>query len=290
MSHAPHPDMEPILAMWRATPQPRFEAMSPEAGRAWFTETHVRINDPLPPCSARDLTVGGIPCRLLNEEAGPGRIVLVHGGGWTFGNPATHERCGRLLALDAAMPVLLPDYRLAPEHPCPAAIEDILAVLAALPPGPRVLAGDSSGANVALAVAETGVPLDMLSLWYGCFAPIFDTRSHQECGDGSFGLTTERMRWYWSNWQGAAADPRAVALDGPVEKLPRTHLLAAGLDCLRDDTLILSGKLAAAGIRYRLDVLPGLVHGFLQMTALARPAREAVTIIADEIRHTLNRE
>ena len=290
MSHAPNREMEAILAMMRAKPAPDFEHMPIAAARAAFNANHASLNDPLPSTSARDLVLGGVPCRLLNEAAGPGLIVVVHGGGWTFGNPATHERSARLLALDAAMPVLLPDYRLAPEHPCPAAIEDILAVLATLPSGPLVLGGDSSGANVALAVAQAGARIDLLSLWYGCFAPIFDTHSHRECGDGSFGLTSERMRWYWNNWLGGAADPRGVPLDGPMERLPRTHLLAAGLDCLRDDTLILAGKLAAAGVRTRMDVVPGVVHGFLQMSALLPPARDAIATIADEIKRTLNRE
>jgi len=294
MSHSPHPEMLPILAMQRATPAPDFEHMPLAAGRATFNETHGRMNSPLPLASARDLVVGGVPCRLINEAAGPGMIVFVHGGGWTFGNPSSHERCARLLALDAAMPVLMPDYRLAPEHPCPAAIEDVLAVLAALPPGPLVLGGDSAGANIALAVAQagagTGARPDLLSLWYGCFAPIFDTRSHRDCGDGSFGLTSQRMRWYWDNWLGTTPDARGIPLDGPMEGLPRIHLLAAGLDCLRDDTLILSGKLAGAGVPYRMDVIPGVVHGFLQMTALLGPARRAIATIADEIKTTLNRE
>jgi acetyl esterase len=290
MSHAPHPQMQAILATMRAAPLPPFETMPIAAARALFEETHGRMNVPLPECSARDLVLGGVGCQLLNEAAGPGLIVFVHGGGWTFGSPASHQRCARLLALDAAMPVLLPDYRLAPEHPCPAAIEDIRSVLAALPPGPLVLAGDSAGANIALAVAQAGARVDMLSLCYGCFAPIFDTRSHQENGDGAFGLTSQRMRWYWDNWLGAARDPRGAPLDGTMENLPRTHLLAAGLDCLRDDTLILSGKLAAAGVRYRLDVIPGVVHGFLQMSALLHPARAAIATIADAIRKSLNRE
>jgi acetyl esterase/lipase len=162
MSHAPHPQMQAILATMRAAPLPPFETMPIAAARALFEETHGRMNVPLPECSARDLVLGGVACQLLNEAAGPGLIVYVHGGGWTFGSPASHQRCARLLA--------------------------------------------------------------------------------------------------------------------------------AGLDCLRDDTLILSGKLAAAGVRYRLDVIPGVVHGFLQMSALLHPARAAIATIADAIRKSLNRE
>jgi acetyl esterase len=280
--------MEPILAAMLAAPPPDFSTLPIAAARAAWNEVQSRRQGPMVAASARDLAVGGVPCRLLNEQAGPGMIVFVHGGGWTFGSPWSHEGCGRALAVAAGMPVLLPDYRLAPENPCPAAINDVLSVLAALPPGKLVLCGDSSGANVSLAVAQAGARIDLLSLWYGCFAPIFDTESHRTCGDGRFGLTTNGMRWYWNNWMGSAHDARGVPLERAMEGLPRTHLLAAGLDCLRDDTTILAGKLAAAGVRFRLDVVPGVVHGFLQMTAMLAPARDAIATIADEIRRTLD--
>ena len=199
MSLIPHPEMEPILAMMRAAPPLDYATMPIAEAREAWNQFQKSRQGPLRDCTVRDLSVGGIPCRLLNEAAGPGLIVFVHGGGWTFGSPSSHEEFARALALTAGAPVLLPDYRLAPEHRCPAAIEDVLAVLAALPPQKLVLGGDSSGANVALAVAQSGVRIDLLSLWYGCFAPIFDTDSHRTCGDGSFGLSTERMRWFWNN-------------------------------------------------------------------------------------------
>jgi acetyl esterase len=216
--------------------------------------------------------------------------VFVHGGGWTFGSPASHERCARVLAQATGMKVLLPDYRLAPEHPCPAAIDDVLAVLAAMPDRPVVLFGDSAGANIALAAALAGAPAQMLSLVYGCFAPLFDTASQRDCGDGRFGLTTARMRWFWDNWQGRARDPRAAPLNGRLAGLPPTHLLAAGLDCLRDDSILLADRLAAAGVPVRLDVVPGVVHGFLQMSSRLGPAREAIATLTAEIKTKLNRE
>lgn len=294
VNHAVHPEMEEILAEMRLPGAPAWEEMPLLEGRALFRAGQQAWNADPPACARREATIGGVPCRVLNETPDRPTIVFVHGGGWTFGSPDTYDRFARVLALAAGMTVVMPDYRLAPEHPCPAAIEDVIAVWRALPAGRKVLCGDSAGANIALAVAQlgdvAGVRPDMLSLWYGCYAPIFDTRSHREFGgrDPGYGLTSARMRWYWDNWLGSAKDPRAAPLDGPIDRLGPAHLVAAGLDCLRDDTLILSGKMAAAGVPYRLDVVPGVVHGFLGMTARLGPARETLEMIASEIRKTVN--
>ena len=188
----------------------------------------------------------------------------------------------------------VPDYRLAPEHPAPAAIEDILAVIGdlgrvAAADAPLVLCGDSAGATIALAAAleRPARPIALLSLLYGCFAPIFDTPSHQRNGDGRYGLSTERMRWYWRNWLGSAADRRAAPLDADLDGLPPCHLVAAGLDPLCDDSLMLADRLARHGVACRLDIVPGVVHGFLQMTGRLEPARKATAMISAEIIQSL---
>jgi acetyl esterase len=290
MSHAPHPEMAPILAEMLAAPLPDFAKMPIAEARAMFDRNQAVWNTPLPAMETREVTMGGVKARVLQPGARGGVIAFAHGGGWTFGSPDSHERCGRLLAQATGMQVLLPDYRLAPEHPCPAAIDDLLAVAGAIRERPLVLFGDSAGANIALAAALAGARATMLSLVYGCFAPIFDTQSHRECGDGSFGLTTERMHWFWNNWQGSALDRRAAPLNANLNGLPLVHLLAAGLDCLRDDSVLLAGRLAAAGVPFRLDILPGVVHGFLQMSSRLGPARDAISMLAAEIKRTLSRE
>lgn len=290
MTHAPHPDMAPILAEMLAAPLPDYATMPIAEARAMFDRNAAAWNTPLPDLPVRDLTLGGVKARLLQPDARGGIIVFVHGGGWTFGSPASHERCARLLSTATGAQVLLPDYRLAPEHPCPAAIDDILSVVGAIRDRPLVLFGDSAGANIALAAALADAPASMLSLVYGCFAPLFDTLSHRECGDGSFGLTTARMRWFWDNWQGRARDPRSAPLGGNLAGLPPVHLLAAGLDCLRDDSILLAGRLAAVGVPVRLDVVPGVLHGFLQMSSRLGPARDAIAVLATEMKTRLNRE
>ena len=290
-----HKQLAEILREQQQNPLPDPALLPIAEARHNFERNASPWNQPLPPMTARDVRLGEVECEFLApEQAGRGLILLVHGGGWTFGSPATHARFARLLAEQTKAAVLVPDYRLAPEHPAPAGILDVLAVIADLdqvaPDAPLVLAGDSAGANIALAAAIAGPArkVALLSLAYGCFAPIFDTESHRRCGDGSFGLSTQRMRWYWSNWLGAEPDSRAVPLDGDLTGLPPCHLLAAALDPLCDDSLLLAGRLAASGVATRLDIVPGVNHGFLQMTARLDPAMTATATIAAVIAERLN--
>ncbi len=287
----PHPQMAEILAEQQANPPPNPETLPTAEARRHFERNAAVWNQPLPQMRAQDVSVGGIHCRLLTPSVPrPGVVLFVHGGGWTFGSPASHERFARLIAQHAGVAVLVPDYRLAPEHPAPAAIEDILAVIADIdavvaPTEKLVLSGDSAGANIALATAlsRPSRAIAMLSLLYGCFAPVFDTGSHRRNGGGQFGLGTQRMQWYWTNWLGAESDPRAAPLHGNLEGLPPCHLLAAALDPLCDDSFLLANRLVEAGVPVRLDVVPGVVHGFLQMTARLAPAMAATETIAAEI-------
>ena len=294
----PHPQMPEILQALAANPPPNPETLPTAEARQNFERNATMWNTPLPDVTALDMTLGGIACRKLVPAGRPvGLVLFVHGGGWTFGSPATHERFARVLAVEAATTVLVPEYRLAPEHPAPAAIDDILAVLGDLdtvvsPGSDVVLCGDSAGANIALAVALThpARPVAMLSLLYGCFGPVFDTHSHQQNGDGQFGLSTQRMKWYWNNWLGEARDARAMPLQGDHVGLPPCHLLAAALDPLCDDSFLLAQKLVAADVPVRLDVVPGVVHGFLQMTDRLAPAMAATKAIAREIASALRRK
>ncbi len=130
---AAHPEMQAILEEQRRSPLIPAESMTIPAARAQFDAAQLAWNADLPPMHAEDLVVGGVACRHLVPEGAPAALVVfVHGGGWTFGGLDSHARFARLLARDAAVRVLIPDYRLAPEHAAPAAIDDLLAVLADL--------------------------------------------------------------------------------------------------------------------------------------------------------------
>jgi acetyl esterase len=296
----PHAAQKRILDIIAAARPPDFlslplaEARAAfEAGqRAWFA-TAGEIAE------TADIDVPGAAGRLrarlfVPEGQGPfGVLVYVHGGGWTFGSIDTHHPITHPLAAFSGRAVLSFDYRLSPEHPFPAPLDDVLAVLdfvrsgglgSRFDAGRVAIGGDSAGANLALGamltLRDAGRPMpETALLFYGCFAPLFDTPSHSRNGDGNYGLSTRQMRWYWANFLGAAADapPAAAApLEADLSGLPPLYLNAAGLDPLLDDSLLLSAKLSAAGVQHRFDLWPGVVHGFLRYVRDLPPAVEAL--------------
>ena len=216
-------------------------------------------------------------------------VIYFHGGGFVLGSLDTHDRVMRLLALDGDAAVLGVDYRLAPEHPFPAPLDDGVAAVRwiraeaqrlGVDPDRVVLAGDSAGANLALAslldLRDAGIRGG--ALFYGCFWRRLDTPAHARFGDGSWRLGTAEMRWFWQHYLGdpRAPDPRAEPLHADLRGLPPLFLTAAALDPLYDDTIELDRRLEAAGVAHKLEVYPGLVHGFMQMTPRCGAARAAL--------------
>jgi acetyl esterase len=153
----------------------------------------------------------------------------------------------------------------------------------AVDPSRMAFAGDSAGATLALSamlrLRDTGAALpSAAALFYGCYAPIFDTESHKAFGEG-FLLTSVNMRWYWTNYlAGKIEAPPALAapLGARLEGLPALHLSAAGLDPLRDDTSRLAVRLAEAGVAFTYEHVPGVVHGCLRMSRRLARARTLI--------------
>jgi acetyl esterase len=304
------PETAAILAAARATPPPDYQAIPLAEGRRLFHELGRGWNEPRPDLAVVEMTslpgpAGTLRARLYAPRAeGPLPVLLyLHGGGWTYGSIDSHDRFTRLLAQDAGIAVLSLDYRLAPEAPFPGPRDDARAAfawLAAGEAGPLIdptriaLGGDSAGANIALATALAlrgeSQALRTAVLIYGCYIPECDTASHRRFGGGDYLLTTARMRWYWTNWlgpAGAAAASGATPLRVDLGGLPPLYLNAAGLDPLLDDSIALAGRLGAAGVPYRLDVHPGVVHGFMQQTSKVPRARAALAAIVDHLTRTL---
>ena len=294
------PEMAPILDAMRAAGPVDYAALPIAEARAVFNNAAAVWCAEAPEiASVEDVTLAGdgVPVRgrLYRPRAGTlPLVVFIHGGGWTFGTLDTHENEIRHLALASGAAVLGLDYRLAPEHPFPAPLEDVLTAIKAvqggalgtgIDAGRLALAGDSAGANLALgallATRDRGAGMPRCAvLFYGCFAPIFDTESHRLCGDGAFGLSSERMRWYWRNFLGGKLDGAPV-LAAPLEAdfagLPPLHLTAAGLDPLRDDTFLLAERLKRAGVAHQVETVPGVIHGFLRNAPRLAAARRCIT-------------
>lgn len=303
-----HPEMAKILEEAAAVPRldPRTTPIALQ--RRAVEIAAVAWNTPPYPCeTVRSLEVPSPngPMRARLHRAAGARddaaILYLHGGGWTFGSVESHDGVTRRLAAVTRRPVLSIDYRLAPEHPAPAPAQDTAAALAFLeagglgrpiPIGRIALAGDSAGAQTALAALldrrDAGLPsAEAALLFYGCLAPDFDTASHRAFGaDESFLLSTDRMRWFWANHLGDLADPgNAAPLRRDLAGLPPLFLDAASHDCLRDDTLRLAARLAEAGRPHRLHLTPGVVHGYLRYATrlpLALATLEAAAAFLDE--------
>nr|WP_321459220.1 alpha/beta hydrolase [uncultured Cohaesibacter sp.] len=200
-------------------------------------------------------------------------IVYIHGGGWRNCNVITHASAMSDLAVLCEREVFGLSYPLAPEHVHPAAIDTVCAKIEkiATEEGCEIaLAGDSAGANLALAAAlrlrdeKKPVRLYGLLLYYGCYRRLYDTRSHKAYGDGSNGLATEWMRALWNFYLPDDADPKYADLsDADMSGLPPVFICEAECDCLADDSRWLAARLMDAGVRHFHDAYEGAVHGFI---------------------------
>ncbi len=264
--------------------------LTPQAGRALAHLANMRWNEELPAVAeARTIMHGGLPGRLVvpGNDNGREAILHVHGGGWAFCSAATHEGAARRLANACGARVLTVDYRLAPEHPYPQGLEDVIAAWAARDRKfSWSIAGDSAGANLALAAmlrligagATQDLPASAL-LFYGVYGTDFTTPSYEQHAEGP-GLTRAKMQRYW-NWyapESRRGDPDVAPLaatDAALTALPPLYLNAAQLDPLRSDTEHLAKRLRALRQGDRFDLVPGVVHGFMQMGPALAEAREA---------------
>jgi len=213
------------------------------------------------------------------KGAGPHPVVIyLHGGGWAFGSPASFRKLGMQFAEAGYLTIIL-DYRLAPEHPFPAALEDsIFAVRWASDNARRwngdgrriAIGGDSAGGNLAMSAVtssapELRAPVRAALLFYGAY----DLEATAERTRAEAGLQVQ-LNTYVAGDKGLFADPRVSPLKAVVPGLlPPCFIMGAGNDswCLAD-SLVLAQALSAVASHYELHVMEGMPHGFMQMSAL----------------------
>ena len=236
-------------------------------------------------------------------------LVYLHGGGWVAGSVATHDPFCRLLSGAAEVVIASVEYRMAPEHPYPAAVDDTLAAVqwahqhAGEWDGDLLaLGGDSAGANLAAVVANRlcatagNPPLRALLLLY----PVTDSPqaghpSYVENATG-YGLEANTMRWFWQQYAAGAspADPDMSPLQlHNLPALPPTLVTTAEYDVLRDEGLAYAQKLRAAGVAVTHLHAPDMHHNFpVHPATVARfpQCDAALTHIAGWLRETLARE
>jgi acetyl esterase len=294
------PDAQTLLDMVRAANRPAFETVGAvEARLLYLAGRRVLAPEPMPVAETRDLTAPGpggpIPLRLYRPSAEGTLPVLVffHGGGWVIGDISTHDTVCRHLANRAECAVVSVDYRLAPEHKFPAAVEDAFAATrwvadnaGALGADPACLAvgGDSAGGNLAAVVSllarDAGAPRIACQL---LIYPATDASMRHESlarfAEG-YVLTRSSMRWFYDQYLRApadAADWRISPLAAPdLAGLPPAYVVTAGYDPLCDEGDEYAARLAAAGVPVEHRRFPGQVHGFLTNGKVIRAAEGAL--------------
>ncbi len=233
----------------------------------------------------------------------PPLLVYMHGGGWVVGDLDIQDGLCRALANRTGCALLSVDYRLAPEHPFPAAVEDSWAALewaaangAALGVDPHRLgvAGDSAGGNLAAVTALRARDRGSPSLGVcAMLCPITDCRTDDrsmiEMAEGYF-LTRERMEWYWDQYAPAGVDRTSGELSplrADLAGLAPAVVVTAGLDPLRDQGVEFASACAAAGVDSVLVHRAGTIHGFLGFQAALPCSRGALDEVADLIARRL---
>lgn len=231
---------------------------------------------------------GDIPVRVYRRMGRPEplpAIVYLHGGGWAVGDLDSHDGTCRLLAHESECVVVSVDYRLAPEHPFPAAVDDAVAAYRwvhdhalelSVEPGRVGVMGDSAGGNLAAVVAQvtrdTDVPAPTAQcLVYPATDARFRERSHELFATGFF-LTRASMEWYRArylpdpaDWDSPLASPiEATDLSGVCPAM----VVTAGFDPLRDEGRRYAERLVEAGVPVRYRCYDDMVHGFFGMGVL----------------------
>ena len=304
------PQVQQVLDLLDRQRTPPTHGVSVETAREQHDELFSMV-DPEPVGDVREFTVPGperpIPVRVYAPADGPdepsGVFVTFHGGGWVLGDLDTHDPFCRAVTNAAGCLVLSVDYRRAPEHPFPAAVEDCYAAVewAATyagdlggDPGRVAVGGDSAGGNLAAAVTllarDRGAPdLCHQSLVYPAVnsgvGAAFD--SYEANGEGYL-LERESMEWFEERYIRNDLDARneyaAPLLARDLSGLPPATVITAGVDPLRDEGIAYVDRLEESGVAVEHEHFPGMIHGFVSMLDVVDRSHDGVETVADGLR------
>lgn len=297
------PDAQRLIDAIALAGRPPFESMTPEAARTLYRDGRRAMQLPPPEVAeVRALDADGVPARFyrgVDAVDGCGLLYL-HGGGWVLGDLDSHDGVCRTLANAARCRVVAVDYRLAPEHPYPAALDDASAALSyvvrhaaslGIDPAQIAVGGDSAGGNLAALLALAGrdgrgpAPCFQLLLYpatdLACMHPSYDAFT------AGVPLTASGMRWFRDQYLGQhpAADPATSPLRAELAGLPAAYVLTAGYDPLRDEGIAYAAAMEAAGVPVTHTHMATQVHGFLTMDRIIRGSATGLAMAAAALRH-----
>ncbi len=302
-THFTRPEVRGFLDTLAAMNGPPITEMSLEEARAGYLALHTMADRP-----ARELAViknvtcpgpaGDIPLRIYdareNREAGP-VVMFYHGGGFVIGDLDTHHNLCTELAAELDLPVVAVHYRLAPEHPYPAAVDDSEAATRWVASSPDELGsectgiitfGDSAGGNLAIVIPQAlaaqpaEVPVLVQVPVYPLTSDITDTQSLKDFDDG-YVLTAVTVDFFDRSYAGNREDSRAFPILGELANSPPTVLATASLDPIRDSGREYAAKLNENGIDVTYLEMEGITHSFLNLRQVLPSAHEdTMAIIA----------
>lgn len=297
--HRIDPEVGAAMRFMAAMPGPSSEQLPLPEARAHLDHEAELYGRRLPVREVRDLVIptpaGPVPARRYrdSDDAAARLLLYFHGGGWVLGGLESTESVCRFLAVHAGVTVVSVDYRLAPEHPFPAATDDAVEAFRwarglagewGHDPDLVGVAGDSAGGNLAtvtcLRLRDAGEPGPAFQ---ALFAPVTDlstkTASYATFARGFF-LTEAQMDWYKGHYladPAQAHDPYvSPLLAADLSGLPRAYVAVAGFDVLHDEGVAYARRLARAGVPTALRDHVGLVHGFVNATGVGHTGREAL--------------
>ena len=308
------PQVQEVINLVIKSGRPAYHTLSPKDARQLFRETRP-ASTPTPPeiGAVKNLTADGpggpIPLRVYRPAgvasgASLPALVYFHGGGWVIGDLDTHDVQCRQVTAEAGITVVAVDYRLAPEHKFPAAVDDAWAATRWVVShaselgvdGRRIaVAGDSAGGNLAAVVAllardaaDGAIALQVLV--YPVTDLSSESKSYNDFAEG-YMLTRDSMRWFKNHYLKSAGDAedwraspiRAKSLAG----LPPALVVTAGFDPLRDEGAAYAARLTEAGVRVDYVCYGGMIHGFVPMGRLIDTGNRAISHVAASLRQVL---
>jgi acetyl esterase len=302
MSTSLDPQIENVLKLIEKADYPEFWQLTPQQARAQFEKTmpvldakpaalHAIENHTIPGTGQNSIT---IRCYTPIETDEPLPVtVWLHGGGFVVGSLDSYDAVCRQLAKRAGCLVVAVDYRLAPEHRFPAAVEDCFAALRWVAenaaelggdPARIAIAGDSAGGNLAavstILARDAGLAQPIFQLLiYPCTAPLPDSASHHRYAEGHL-LTRRTILWFFEQYTANPEDiddfRYAPLVTDNLSRLPPTLLIVADHDPLYDEGIEYAERLRAAGNRIELSNYAGMIHGFYNMSGAVDAARQAL--------------
>ncbi len=304
------PQAQHVIDLVRQANAPEYWQLTPGQAREQYRlrVDKLKVREPIHRTEDRRIPGPGshVSIRIYHpRDPKPGErlpvLVWYHGGGFVIGDLETHDSACRMLANRADCLVVAVDYRLAPEHKFPAAVEDSEAVLRWVAmhavefggdASRLAVGGDSAGGNLAAVVAilarDAGNPkLAFQLLIYPATAPEPETASHRKFAEG-YVLTRNTIGWFYKQYLRSPKDAKdfryAPLVADDLSSLPPALVLVAGYDPLRDEGVDYAKRLIESGNRVRLASYEGMIHGFYLMGGAVDAAKRAVSESAEMLR------